>query len=261
MSRTVRALTLVATSLAGCGRVGFDAIGDAGALDASDAGPTLVTAGLALRLDPGDLASYPGTGTLVTDLSARDNDGTLVGPVAFTAEAAGSYFTFDGADTTYLTLGTPTPTAWTFGKTPRTLSAWAYLAVNRPGYSLVMSYGTGVDGEGSYLGTSVDGTQWNFGGYFTNQYGGTVTTGAWVSLTGVWDGTTARLYLDDTLLSAAAQPNWNAIAGSEAKLGVDTAFSGEGWQGRLGLALYYERALTAAEVAQNFAATRARYGR
>lgn len=249
--------------LSACGRLDFDIVGD-GATDgtsSSDASLDIVRTGLVLDLDPGDRSSYPGSGTLFTDLSPQHNDGTLVGAPVFTDAGAGSYFTFNGSDTTYITLGTPSPAGWTFGKTPRTLCGWAYLTTSRPGYSLFFSYGDGADSKGSYLGTSSDGTQWNFGGFYTNQLGGTVSTGDWVLLTGVWDGTTAVLYLDDTMLSANPRPTWDAIPGGDAKLGLDTNYAGEGWQGRVGRVLYYARALDATEVARIFAATRARYGR
>ena len=39
----------------------------------------IVTTGLALNLDPNDSASYPGTGTVVTDLSGANRHGTLAG--------------------------------------------------------------------------------------------------------------------------------------------------------------------------------------
>lgn len=251
--------------LASCGRIGFDPTNGgptdgSGAGDGSTDASDILRSGLALDLDPGNPASYPGSGTMMFDLSPRANHGTIAGSPPFTSAGAGSYFTFDGGDSMFVTLGTATPAGWTFGTTPRTLAAWAYLASNRAGYSVLYSYGTGIDGMGSYLGTSNDGTRWNFGGFFTNQYGGTTYTNTWLFLTGVWDGTTAFLYVNGALLSSAAQPNWNAVPGSIAKIGVDTAFAGEGWNGRIGRVTYYDRALTAVEVMQNFDANRARYG-
>jgi len=252
-------------AMTACGRLGFEPMSGV----ASDADPGaesdaalggIVTTGLALDLDPGDPASYPGSGAVIFDLSPRANHGTIDGAPPFTSAGRGSYFTYDGSDAMFITLGTPSPSGWTFGRQPRTLSAWAYSETGRSGYSVIVSYGTGVDSQGSYLGSSSDGTQWNFGGYFTNQYGGATATGSWMLLTGVWDGTTASLYLDGALLSDGPQPTWSAVPGSVAKIGVDAAFAGEGWAGRIGQVLYYDRALTPAEVAQNFAVTRARYG-
>jgi hypothetical protein len=256
---------LLVVGVMGCGRIGFDSTQgvtiDASSDASSDAtGAEIVASGLALDLDPGNPASYPGSGTAIVDLSPFGNDGTIVGAPPFTNAGAGSYFTYDGGDSMFVTLGTATPAGWSFATVPRTLSAWVYLASNRAGYTVCFSYGTGIDGQGNYLGTSSDGTQWNFGGFFTNQYGGTATTGTWLLLTGVWDGTTASLYLNNGLLSSSAQPNWSAIPGAIVKIGVDTAFPGEGWNGRIGRVMYYNRALTAAEVMLNFNATRGRYG-
>ena len=45
--------------------------------------PSLVTAGLVLDLDAGNVASYAGTGTTWTDLSGKGNNGTLVNSVSY----------------------------------------------------------------------------------------------------------------------------------------------------------------------------------
>lgn len=261
----MRALWLVL--LAGCGRLGFDALspdatgdGDSGAALDGFGTPDVVQAGLALDLDPGDIASYPGTGMLVHDKSPFANDGTLAGAATFTSAGAGSYFHFDGADTSFITLGTPSPAGWVFGTQPRTLSGWAYADLLRMGYNVYFSYGTGMDGRGNYLGSSNEGSTWNFGGYFINQLGGTAVAGTWLQVTGVWDGTVAHLYINGTLATEAPQPVWNATPGGDAKIGVDTEFAGEGWVGRVGRVLYYNRALAPVEVLHNFDVTRARYG-
>ena len=57
--------------------------------------PALVTAGLVLNLDAGNLSSYSGTGTTWTDLSGRGNHGTLVNSVTFSSSNQG-YFVFNG---------------------------------------------------------------------------------------------------------------------------------------------------------------------
>lgn len=259
----MRALLVVLA--AGCGRIGFattdgTTTGDGGTDSTRDAAATdIVRGGLALDLDPGDPASYPGTGPKIVDLSPFHNDGQIAGAPVFSANGAGSYFTFDGGDAQYIDLGSATPAGWTFARAARTLSGWVLLATNRPGYSVFFSYGTGADGQGSYLGTSSDGSRWNFGGFYINQLGSPTFTGRWVMVTGVWDGSVAQLYLDGVLSTESPQPIWNAIPGNTAKLGVDTAFPGEGWNGRLGRMLYYTRALTPAEVLHNYDVTRARY--
>ena len=59
--------------------------------------PRIVTDGLVLALDAGNPKSYPGTGTTWTDLSGRGNNGTLtLGPTY--SSANGGAIVFDGAD-------------------------------------------------------------------------------------------------------------------------------------------------------------------
>ena len=60
-------------------------------------GPKIVTNGLVLCLDAANRKSYPGSGTTWKDLSKNGNDGTLVNGVGFSAENNG-YMGFDGVD-------------------------------------------------------------------------------------------------------------------------------------------------------------------
>jgi hypothetical protein len=55
--------------------------------------PSIVTDGLIALHDAGNIKSYPGSGTAVTDISSGNNNGTMNG-VTFSAEGGGS-FVFD----------------------------------------------------------------------------------------------------------------------------------------------------------------------
>ena len=57
------------------------------------AAASIVTDGLVLNLDAGDPASYPGSGTTWTDLSATGRNGTI-----FQASFSDNSFSFDGTD-------------------------------------------------------------------------------------------------------------------------------------------------------------------
>ena len=60
--------------------------------------PRIVTNGLVLYLDAGNTKSYPGTGTTWTDLSGKGNNGTLQSMSgANYSSANGGYLVFDGA--------------------------------------------------------------------------------------------------------------------------------------------------------------------
>jgi hypothetical protein len=55
---------------------------------------TIVTSGLVLNLDAGNTASYPGSGSVVTDLSGNGNNGTMIN-TSFDSESGGT-FVFNG---------------------------------------------------------------------------------------------------------------------------------------------------------------------
>jgi hypothetical protein len=59
--------------------------------------PTIVTNGLVLCLDSANTESYPGSGTAWTDLSGNGNNGTLVNGPVFDGTNMGS-ISFDGVD-------------------------------------------------------------------------------------------------------------------------------------------------------------------
>lgn len=60
-------------------------------------GPKIVTNGLALCLDAGNIKSYPGSGTSWTDLSGNGNTGTLLNGVGYNSGNGGS-LVFDGSN-------------------------------------------------------------------------------------------------------------------------------------------------------------------
>jgi hypothetical protein len=64
--------------------------------------PKIVTNGLVLALDAGDINSYPRTGTTWFDISGKGNNGTLTNGPSFNTNNIGS-FVFDGIDD-YVTL-------------------------------------------------------------------------------------------------------------------------------------------------------------
>ena len=59
--------------------------------------PTTVTSGLVLCLDAGNAKSYPGSGTVWTDLSGNGNTGTLINGPTYNSANGGS-IVFDGVN-------------------------------------------------------------------------------------------------------------------------------------------------------------------
>ena len=112
--------------------------------------------------------------------------------------------------------------------------------------------------SGFYLGTDVSGTKYkmivNNGSGATGScgdalgcaVGGTVTTG-WHLVTGTYDGTTARLYVDSTLVGSDTMV---APGATDLPLYIGRYFGAAvyGWNGAIDEPRLYNRALSAAEI-------------
>lgn len=81
----------------------------------------IVTSGLVLHLDAGNPASYPGSGTTWFDLSGNNKNGLIAGP-SFTALNGGS-FIYDGVND-YSTISSPSPLVGT----TFTFECWVYFS-------------------------------------------------------------------------------------------------------------------------------------
>lgn len=82
-----------------------------------------ITNGLVLNLDAGNTASYPGTGTIWTNLISGGNNGTLLSGVGFNAAYGGS-LVLNGSNTSYVNI---TSYANTFAET---IIVWAKSATS-----------------------------------------------------------------------------------------------------------------------------------
>jgi hypothetical protein len=219
-------------------------------------GTSIVRSGLLLALDAANPKSYPGSGTVWTDLSGNGAHGTINGIIPFVSSGAQSYFNFETADNSkYISSTVPqnyvdmtivfqpdftrvggaaiaglisdsTPAASTdnslrFGVVNGT-GPWSISARN-PGDLNDWSYLTGTT---YYVNSTASNTLvagWNiFGGYRTNQ-------------------------------GANFPVNFSYFIGS-------SGYPGRGFQGKIAAVYMYNRQLSATEQTQNFEALRGRYG-
>jgi hypothetical protein len=220
-------------------------------------GPTIVTSGLICCLDASNIKSYSGTGTTINDISGKGAHGTLNGSVAWVNGGAASYFNFAAASNsnyigsslsqTYLDMtivfmpdltysgqanivgligsGTPSSNTDDSLRFITNGSSWNLIGRN-PGDQNDWAYPSGttyyVNGQGGSSGALVSG--WNvFGGYRTNQS------------------------------SFNSGNSFPYFLGS-------SAYTGRSFQGRIAVALLYNRQLSASEQTQNFNAFRGRFG-
>jgi len=224
------------------------------------AGPDVSESGLVLALDAANSKSYPGSGTTWTDLSGRGNTGTLVNGVGYNSSNLGS-LSFDGGDdygvindnsvikpVNQITVSTfiyPTLTSYSncriFGDWHQAsgLDRWILYA---NGSSISWYMRTQTTGEGGTTGWSIINNQW-------------------VSLTGVYNGTNQDLYVNGNFFSRRpCSGTMNSGNGSTPIRFGRQETTGGGFQGNIAQVSIYNRALSAAEITQNFNATRSRYG-
>ena len=212
------------------------------------AGPSVASAPV-LYLDAGNAKSYPGSGTTWTDLSGNSNTGTLVNGPTYSSANGGS-IVFDGSNdyvglTAGLLSGTGDFTAsqWiqqnSGGNSGTTFAN--YLAGN-----LQMFFGSSF--VGLYLANST--AYANAAIHFTTN---------WTMFTCLRSGTVTQVYKNETLIQTGSSLSTIGGTGAAFRMGTNTS-GGEQYNGKIGTTNVFSRALSAAEVQQNFNALRGRYG-
>jgi hypothetical protein len=221
-------------------------------------GQQIVTSGLVLNLDAANKDSYPGTGTTWYDLSGNGNNGILQNGPLFIPNQNNGVLSFDGTDD-FGTAGN------FFTYQAFTINLWI-----RPGSSQT-TYADIIDnnhtGTQNWVCQQDVGSlnQYNFvvfgsAGQTSATGNFTLTSNTWVNLVFTYDGDKVRGYNNGTLFATGASlgttinyvaptfniGNWN--------------LGGRNWNGQYGLINAYNRALSATEIAQNYNATKGRFG-
>jgi hypothetical protein len=240
-----------------------------------------VDTGGAAGADGGDTDGAPGSDG-ATDTGGTDGSVSLpAGLVAWWKmnEAAGSATAVDssGNGNNGTLTGLNAASAWTTGRTGGalkcdgsggalvadsagldgiatgvTISAWVNRLSATTGFSAVLSRETGTtSGQYYWLGLSGDNAGfYGLSGVFSTT---TVPIGTWTHLAATHDGTTARIYVNGSLVTSRASSNvFRADTSKLAICGNQNDTSGtitERWNGLLDDLQLYNRALTATEIA------------
>ena len=224
------------------------------ALGSRFSGSGVVTNGLVLNLDTANPNSYPGSGTTWTDLSGNGNTGTLTNGPTFSSANGGS-LVFDGtndfidftSDSNLLPTAGLTVSAWF-----KTTVADIWL-VNKTSNVSTNGYVLISNGAGNM--------QFAVNGILVTTPS-VITTGAWINIVGTWTPSTSLLmYQNGALVNTNTTSIPASITNPSITLEIGRNVAGtDNWNGNLSQLSIYNRALTAAEVSQNFNATRSRYG-
>lgn len=229
-------------------------------------GPTLVTNGLVLALDSMDPNSYPGTGTTWYDVSGYNNHGILYG---FTGPSAGSTSGFD-TNTKYMMFdrhsGTGNGDVNNRVIIPNSDSLDGVLCQNGMTIDMWIK-------ETTYYCTAI--TKWTdswevyycSGLVFRTQGTGgsdlsvgiSSSPGTWRNLIATHNGTVAQMYINGVLIMNTG----NTVTGQNTSNNISIgAYEGGTYATSGAIPIYrlYDRVLTAAEVLQNYNATKTRFG-
>jgi hypothetical protein len=229
-------------------------------------GPTIVKSGLVLALDAANRKSYPGSGATWADISRNGYNSTLTNGAAFTI-AGGGAIAFDGANDR-VDCGTNFSSFIT-GTNSFTIECWVYPASTQAQYADIWGNHTdnftGVVCQQNF--TSSNQYTWGWGNgvsWATSGISNFFNLNAlrWNHLVAIRNGSSVLTYLDGLLIdtttnSSVVAPNssFNFQIGTGYNLNSSRYLNG--WVSNFRI---YSRALSSAEVLQNYTATKGRYG-
>jgi hypothetical protein len=232
----------------------------------------IVRDGLILNLDAAKRDSYPGSGTVWRDIVGTNN-GTLTNGPTFSSANGGS-IVFDGVDdNTSFSGNTLNYSPGTSGEI--SLEIWVYPTGPYTSYTEGSTTNLGgIFGQG-YFGSSIG---WGIGIFtasginsfsFQVRNGGTIsnatssfTNNNWYNVAGTFTrNENTRLYINGVLTSTVSNTNIGSLtitpSINNASIGRTTPYHSGC---RVSTARIYNRSLSATEVAQNYNATKTRFG-
>ena len=233
---------------------------------AASSGPDIVDSGLVLALDAADRNSYPGSGTTWTDLSGRSNSGTLVNGTGYSASNGGA-LTFDGANDYVDVIETTDTFSGSF-----TVNLWYYAKINTGGYRIFFETNGYRVSSGAGLAMYQYDDFWSIWGRPTtngsntnmiNTSAGSLGLNVWKNITLTRDINTGSLVL---YLNGVSSGSYSGNTADYYNLNTTRKYNIGGGRtdyfsnSNISQVSIYNRALSAAEVSQNYEALKGRYG-
>ena len=221
-------------------------------------GPNIITDGLVFTYDAGSTRSYPGSGTTVSNI-IDGLTGTLVNGVAFNS-ANGGYWEFDGTDD-YISIANSNSPQFSANQA-FTISYIVYLNRVTGTYMAPVMKGSFGSSYGHLIGASNlflvytdndSSPELNLSGMLTND------ANKWVSITQTYDGSRIYVYRNGVLAGQSGTGVGFTVNTSNLYLGSNNS-TGYYLDGDMANLKMYNKALTQAEVTQNFNAQKSRFG-
>ena len=216
-------------------------------------GIPVVNNSLVLWLDAGQPTSYSGSGATWTDLSGNGYNGTLTGSPTYSSNNTGGALTFNGSSQ-YVTMAGLASSAFT----SITLSIWVYASITVGSGSFItkeLCYKYRLEPSGSIgllIGT---GAAWSLVTTFPAY---TYTAGTWVNVAVTVNSTNVIGYING--VQKFSNGTGYTIGSNALPFNIASYNNtAEILTGSVGAAMVYNRALSAAEIVQNYNALAPRY--
>lgn len=228
--------------------------------------PRIVTDGLVLCLDAGNVKSYPGSGSTWYDLSGQGNNGVLTNGPTYNSANGGS-LVFDGTDD-YISLGKSFISTGEIGTgdISYTLEAWFKYSGTpgdtTSGWSLIGN----ADQYG--IGMQLIVNKINFGYRSNSNFdsNGVLSQNTWYHVICTREAGNSsylnRIYINGELDTIYNTSNYLTVSNTTAEMQIgwaDTRITGR-YNGNIAIAKLYNTHITDAQAKQNFNALRGRFG-
>ena len=200
-----------------------------------------------------DAADYSGTGPWIDSVGGKSF--TLTNSPTWSSSNEG-YFNFIPASSQYAICSTslPSMSTWTVG-------VWHYYTGTETGGAPCIVTETFVGGGINYsLGNNNGGFSSGFfdGGWRVTD-GYSLTPNNWYYIVGTYDGTTIKLYVNDTLVDSTNYTGTPTSSGAGIRL-MERWDLSDYWGGRLAIVDIYDVALSQSEITSKWSATKTRFG-
>jgi len=224
--------------------------------------PKIVTDDLTLMLNAENTRSYPGSGTVWNDLSGNGYNSTLINGPTFDS-TGNSSISFDGSNDYVEVIPSGISS---FATQTWTVDAWIKLddiGVDNTIFSY--DYKDHTDG---YYSTHMRTTSsnklfigWNSNGTYTPlaTAAGQFTTNAWYNVVGVYASGRQELYINGNLITSSTVTGTINYYSQEVWVGRAN-YASSYFNGNISSVKHYSKALTSAELTQNYNALKSRFG-
>jgi hypothetical protein len=214
-------------------------------------GPDMIQDGLVLSLDASDRNSYVSASGIWIDLSGNGNNGVfLPGSSSFNPSNNNAINTGCTSSLSFANTNNTSQIIWFYYNGGNTAAAICGLSegnYNTSGIGLYINNGTSTNTAGNRVSVIYPGSAYNA----IAPQAGTLASNAWTQLALIRDATTTFLYQNTTLIgSTSATPGAGTVRSS--------IFTSPG-AGSIGSFQVYNRALSVAEIAQNYNALKSRF--